>query len=155
MPILLPEPIIVAPEVKTYDGVWICSFIANFPSTNTGYLRIETKPFSTQIGEIYQTEPEIITTDQIWKLIEEVPQAAIAFNAVITSIPAIKQWIEEQKVQPIPESTPEPTPEPVVVEPLNTSKQIIEQPVNEPTNSEEKTTLGFWAKLWLWLKGEY
>lgn len=99
MPILLPEPVVINQEIKTYDGVWISSFVANFPSLVDGYLRIETKPFSTKTGEILNIEPTVISSDKLWELLAAVPEAALAMEKVISAIPLIQSWLDNQNAQ--------------------------------------------------------
>lgn len=147
MPILLSEPITIAPATKTYDGVWICSFIANFPSNDSGYLRIETKPFSTTTGEIFQVDPEVISTDQIWLMMQEVPEAAIAMNSVISAIIPIKNWIEDRKQKEIEERNKSESPiieEPIVVEP------IIVESLSKSSVPVEIPTPNIFSRFWKW-----
>lgn len=116
MPILLDSPVVVNTETKVYDGVWITGFVANFPSTTDGYIRIETKPFNTSTGEILNTEPKIISSDKIWKIIDEVPEAQMAMGHIINAIPKIEEWINANKTPVIPEIIPVVDEEPIVAQ---------------------------------------
>jgi len=101
MPILLDTPVVINQETKVFDGIWVTGFVTNFPSVTEGYVRIETKPFCTTTGEILNVEPIVISSDKIWQIINDVPEAKEAMEHIINAIPEIDQWIKNKKNPPV------------------------------------------------------
>lgn len=154
MAILLEEPVVINTETKVFDGVWITAFVATFPSVSDGYIRIETKPFSTTTGEIHQTEPVVISSDKLWKIIQEVPEAAVAMGHILNAIPKIEEWVKKDST-PITDrpNDPEPVVEPLKVKVSDTTPQEDPEAIKrvfDVLNSTEEDEFVFPKKKSLW-----
>ena len=67
-----------------------------------------------------------------WQMMDEVPEAAEAMDAIIAAIPAIRVWANTVPPDP-PEPPPEPTPEPEP-EPVDDLSQMLIQSMKTETN---------------------
>lgn len=98
MAIYLDQPVIIEPipQPEVYPIAWITSFVASFPSPTDGYLRIEQKPYNPTSGKILQTDPIVLSTDQLWTMIEQISSVKVAFDAILNAIPDIHNFIDAQ-----------------------------------------------------------
>ncbi len=112
---ITPEEPIVVPAVpeKTYTEQWVYNLVVHAPTLTTGNVRIELLPYDPDTQEIGPgTLNQPVYTDKLWEAINEVPEVAVAFQAVIDCVGPLRAWIEAQNPAPAPPPEPEPTPEP-------------------------------------------
>lgn len=96
-----PTPIVTeAVPLKTYDELWIYSLNAMSPSTSSGSITIELLPYNRSLNELGPSDAKItLTTDKFFEALEQVPELAAAFQAVINAVPATRQWIADKAEQ--------------------------------------------------------
>jgi len=94
----IPLPTITVPAVaaETFDKGYIYNLSAHSPALGIGSLRLEILPFNgTKLGPA--SEMQTFTSDQLFTVLAEVPEAALAFEAITQAIPALLAWQEAQK----------------------------------------------------------
>mgnify|MGYP003630641622 CR=1 FL=1 len=127
------EPFVVpaSPE-ETFDSVWLRSINIYSPNTavegpTEGSINIEMLPYDGDSEKVLVTADNegveyinipsrINGRKPFWQMMDEVPEAAEAMDAIIAAIPAIRVWantVPPDPPEPPPEPTPEPEPEPV------------------------------------------
>jgi hypothetical protein len=93
--IVLPTPIEVPPaSAKVYNSLWVRELTIGNATATTAELRIVAFPYNTETKEVRSDMPVIIHTDKFWQLIDDVPEAKDAMEAVFGAIPLIKTWVE-------------------------------------------------------------
>ena len=133
-PIPRDEPFVVpARPEETFDSVWLRSiniFVPNTAEANPteGSVNIEMIPYDSENTKVlvsadnegaeYINIPSRVNGRKpFWQMIQEVPEAADAMDAIIAAIPAIREGAntappEPEPPQPPPEPEPAPEPEP-------------------------------------------
>ena len=99
MPIPAPAPVTTEPvEAKTYPDQWISTLVVNAPSPTAGSVTIDLLPCNATTGEILRdgSKTERIQTQDLWRLIAEVPEVGAAMGANFTAVPKIREWLEAQ-----------------------------------------------------------
>lgn len=94
------EQTITIPSVaeKTFSEQWVYNLIVHAPSPTSGRVSVELLPYNSQTGELGPSEYiQSFSTDKLWEAIQEVPEMATAFNAVIAAVPAMKAWLTAQQ----------------------------------------------------------
>ena len=120
-----PESLIVisAVQEKVFLEQWVYNLNVHAPTPTTGNVRIELLPYdpaTQEIGPGSLNQP--VQTDKLWQAVNEVPEVAIAFQAVINCVAPLRAWIDAQNatapelVAPDPEPVA-PDPEPVAPDP--------------------------------------
>lgn len=99
MPLINPTPIeIPATEPKQFPHVWLSNIIVHAPSTTSGRITIECLPYNGDTGEIGEGKyMQAISTSDLWKAVEEVPEVAQAMGAIFAAIEPLKTWVAEQE----------------------------------------------------------
>ena len=114
-PIPRDEPFVVpAQPEETFDSVWLRSINIYVPNTAEadpmgGSVDIEMIPYDGEAEKVLVT-PDAEGAEYIrvpnrnrelkgpfWQMINEVPEAALAMNAIIAAIPAIRAWTQEEQ----------------------------------------------------------
>ena len=114
-PIPRDEPFVVpAKPEETFDSVWLRSINIYVPNTAEadpmgGSVDIEMIPYDGEAEKVLVT-PDAEGAEYIrvpnrnrelkgpfWQMINEVPEAALAMNAIIAAIPAIRAWTQEEQ----------------------------------------------------------
>ena len=114
-PIPRDEPFMVpAKPEETFDSVWLRSINIYVPNTAEadpmgGSVDIEMIPYDGEAEKVLVT-PDAEGAEYIripnrnqklkgpfWQMINEVPEAALAMNAIIAAIPAIRAWTQEEQ----------------------------------------------------------
>ena len=93
------EPVVIpAVEQKTFDAQWIYNLVVHAPTLTTGRVAVELLPYNSQTHELGPGEfIESFTTDKLWQAVAEVPEMAVALGAIISAVPAMKNWIKLQQ----------------------------------------------------------
>jgi NDP-sugar pyrophosphorylase family protein len=148
MAIVPPTPIVIPaiPE-KTFSEQWVYNLNVHAPTVSTGVVNIELLPYNSETQEIGAGSlMQPVRTDKLWQAINEVPEVAVAFQAVIDCVEPLRAWIELQNnpvIPPVVEPEPEPVIEPETViepEPIIEPESVVEpEPVVEPDPIVEPT----------------
>lgn len=98
MNIQAPEPIVIPPTPeKVYPNLWIYSLSIIAPTTDSGRIQAEFLPFNYANEEIGPSDGKIaISTDKLWQAIQEVPEVAQAFTAIMNCASPLMNWIATQ-----------------------------------------------------------
>lgn len=153
MPITNETPVVIPPTAeKSFPHQWIYNLSCHCPSNTQGRISIELIPYNADTSEFGPSSGlEVITTDALWEAINEVPEVAAAFTAVIDSVEPLRTWVKNRAIataippypisppppEPEPEPEPEPAPEPAP-EPDPTPEPTPEpDPVPEPDPAPE------------------
>lgn len=100
-----PTPVITDPvPSKTYDELWIYSLTAISPTVDSGRISIELLPYNRTLNELGPNAAKLtLTTDKFFQALNEIPELAAAFQAVIAAVPATRAWIEAQNTEVVSE----------------------------------------------------
>lgn len=91
-----PTPIETpAVAAKTYDKLHLYSLSAIQPSADSGSISIELLPCS-QAGELATGDNVQRLSVPLYPAMNEVPELATAFAAIIAAIPATQSWLAAQ-----------------------------------------------------------
>lgn len=90
------QPVVIpASEEKTFPHLWIKRISINSPNSSEGQLAISTVPYNADTGEIADVEPTVIRSNELWAVINNVPEAAQAMGAIFNAVPYLTAWLEE------------------------------------------------------------
>lgn len=88
---------IPAVEEKQFNEQWVYNLIVHAPSLTSGRVSVELLPYNSQTKEIGTAEyMQSFTTNELWEAIEEVPEMATAFQAIIAAVPAMREWLKNR-----------------------------------------------------------
>jgi hypothetical protein len=102
---LLPNqtPITTEPvAAKTFDKLHLYSLVAMHPTADSGNITCELLP-ATSSGELASGDNVQRLSVPLYPALNEVPELAAAFAAVIAAIPATQAWLASQQEAPINE----------------------------------------------------
>jgi hypothetical protein len=138
MSLPLPNPVVIpSTHEKVFDTSWIYTIQVIAPSVDSGRVCIEVLPFNGETGEIAPSAYlRRIETDKLMSAIDEVPEVAEAFQAILAAIEPLEAWIEQQKQNNLPEPEPEPELEPE----LEPEPEPELEPEPEPELEDETET---------------
>jgi hypothetical protein len=94
------EQTITIPAVteKTFGEQWVYNLSVHAPTPTTGRVSVELLPYNSQTGELGPSEfIQSFSTDKLWESIQEVPEMATAFSAIIAAVPAMKAWLASKE----------------------------------------------------------
>jgi hypothetical protein len=93
-----PTPIVTEPvPSKVYDKLHVYSLSAIRPDTQgSGSITVELLP-CTEAGELANGSLVQRISVPLYPAINEVPELAYAFQAVLAAIPATQAWLESQQ----------------------------------------------------------
>jgi hypothetical protein len=105
-------PVVIPSSVeKLFPHQWIYNLSCHCPTLTQGRIFIELLPYDADTKEFGPASGlEVLSTDKFWEAIDEVPEVANAFAAVINSVEPLRAWIKSKNTPP-PDPTPEPEPE--------------------------------------------
>ena len=97
MPIKKETPLVIpAKDAKTFPHTWLSELTVTAPSSVEGYLYLKLTPYDAD------SSPEELNLEtsqglhlDLWEVIDNVPEAATAMQAVFDAIPAIETYYEE------------------------------------------------------------
>ena len=139
MPITNETPVVIPPTAeKSFPHQWIYNLSCHCPSNTQGRISIELIPYNADTSEFGPSSGlEVVTTDALWEAINEVPEVAAAFTAVIDSVEPLRTWVKNRAIAtaipPYPISPPPPEPEP------ETEPEPAPEPAPEPDPTPEPT----------------
>ena len=97
-----PTPIVTEPvAAKTFDKLHLYSLTAIQPTGDSGSITVELLP-ATADGELASGDNVQRMSCQLYPAINEVPELAAAFAAVIAAIPATQAWLAAQTTEDAP-----------------------------------------------------
>ena len=85
-------PAVSVPE-KTFPHLWLTEVTFNAESTSAGELHITAVPFNGNTGEITTESSDLISTDNLWGAVQEVPEVAAAMQAIFDAVEPLKAWL--------------------------------------------------------------
>ena len=97
-----PTPITTeAVAAKVYDKLHLYSLTAIQPTGDSGSITCELLP-ATSSGELASGDNVQRLSVPLYPAINEVPELAAAFAAVIAAIPAVQAWLAAQNTEDAP-----------------------------------------------------
>jgi len=120
MPITNETPVVIPSAAeKLFPHQWIYNLSCHCPSNTQGKISIELIPYNADNSDFGPYSGlEIVTTDALWEAINEVPEVAAAFTAVIDSVEPLRAWVKNRAIAsaipPYSISAPTPEPEPEI-----------------------------------------
>jgi len=94
--IINPNPITTEPvPAKVYDRLYVSSLTATQSKEHGGYIGVELLPMTAN-GELAPRENMQRISCHLEPAMDEVPELAAAFAAVLAAIPATKAWLDTQ-----------------------------------------------------------
>lgn len=92
-------PAVVAVPEKTYPHLWLTDIHVQAKTNTQGSLSIEAVPYNGDTGEVADnTVVDSIYTEDLWTAVQEVPEVAIAMQAIFNAVEPLKAWIAENEV---------------------------------------------------------
>jgi hypothetical protein len=92
-----PNPIETpAVAAKVYDKLHLYTLTAIQPTGDSGSITVELLP-STSAGELASGENVQRMSVPLYPALNEVPELAAAFQAVIAAIPAVQAWLAAEQ----------------------------------------------------------
>ena len=85
-----------AVAAKVYDKLHLYSLVAMHPDQNSGSITVELLP-STSAGELASGDNVQRMSCPLYPALNEVPELAAAFAAVIAAIPATQAWLAAEQ----------------------------------------------------------
>jgi hypothetical protein len=97
-----PNPITTeAVEAKVYDRLHVYTLSAIQPTADSGSITVELLP-ATAGGELATGDKVQRISVPLYPAIDEVPELAAAFQAVLAAIPAVLAWQAAQTTEEVP-----------------------------------------------------
>jgi hypothetical protein len=97
-----PNPITTeAVEAKVYDRLHVYTLSAIQPTADSGSITVELLP-ATDSGELASGDKVQRISVPLYPAINEVPELAAAFAAVLAAIPAVLAWQAAQTTEEVP-----------------------------------------------------
>ena len=95
-----PTPITTEPvPAKVYDKLHLYSLVAMHPTGDSGTITVELLP-ATADGELASGDKVQRLSCPLYPALNEVPELAAAFAAVLAAIPATQAWLAAQQEAP-------------------------------------------------------
>lgn len=92
-----PTPIVTEPvAAKVYDKLHLYSLSAIHPTSDSGSITVELLP-ATADGELATGDKVQRISCPLYPALNEVPELAAAFAAVLAAIPATQAWLSAQE----------------------------------------------------------
>ena len=87
-------PAVPAVEEKTYPHLWLTDIHIQAANTANGIVNIQAVPYNGDTGEVAQDGPvEVISSANLWGAVQEVPEVALAMQAIFDAVEPLKAWI--------------------------------------------------------------
>lgn len=97
-----PNPITSEPiPAKVFDKLHVYSLSAIQPTADSGSIVVELLP-ATADGELATGDKVQRISCPLYPALNEVPELAAAFNAVLAAIPATQAWLANQNTEETP-----------------------------------------------------
>jgi len=87
-------PAVTAVPEKTYPHLWLTDIHIQASNTTNGIVNLHAAPYNGDTGEVATDGPiEVISSDNLWGAVVEVPEVAIAMQAIFDAVEPLKTWI--------------------------------------------------------------
>jgi hypothetical protein len=87
------QPIVIqAVEEKQFPHLWLKNIHINSDSTSEGTIMIECAPYNAETKEVGHGNVKRIFVRDLWEAVKNIPEAAIAMEAIIAAIEPIEAW---------------------------------------------------------------
>lgn len=97
-----PTPITTEPiPAKVFDKLHLYSLVAMHPTGDSGSITVELLP-ATADGELATGDKVQRLSCPLYPALNEVPELAAAFDAVLAAIPATQTWLAAQSTEETP-----------------------------------------------------
>lgn len=91
--VIVTVPAVTTPE-KTYQHLWLTDIHIQASDNTSGIVNINAAPYNGDTGEVAENGPfELISTDNLWGAVQEVPEVALAMQAIFDAIEPLKAWL--------------------------------------------------------------
>ena len=91
------QPIVIAAtEEKQFPHLWLKNIHINSNSTSEGKINISIAPYNSSTKEIGSGVIKSIRVNDLWKAVAEVPEVAVAMNAIFAAIEPLENWNKSQ-----------------------------------------------------------
>lgn len=96
-----PQTVVIpAVEEKTFPHLWIYNILIHAPTTTSGRIKIETLPYNSDTKEIGSGKDMVaIETGDLWAAVAEVPEAALAMQAIFDAVEPLRAWKEAKQIE--------------------------------------------------------
>ena len=92
-------PAVTAVPEKTYSHLWITAMNFQAKTSTQGSLSLDAAPYNGDTGEVAENGPiETIHTEDLWTAVAEVPEVALAMQAIFNAVEPLKAWISDNEV---------------------------------------------------------
>ena len=87
-------PAVPAVEEKTYPHLWLTDIHIQAANTANGLVNIQAVPYDGNTGDVAKdVTPDVISSDNLWGAVQEVPEVALAMQAIFDAVEPLKAWI--------------------------------------------------------------
>jgi len=93
-----PNPLVfpATPEV-VFPHLWIKKLVLESASVDEGKMEAEFLPYNADTRQIGPADFGLkFTTEELWAAIEEVPEVAAAYAAILESVAPMQAWLKER-----------------------------------------------------------
>jgi hypothetical protein len=95
MPIIKDTPVVIpAKAEKTLPHTWISQMTIDAKNTSNGYLFIQLVPYDSDTDEDPNRDLAKGMQLELWDVVNNVPEAATAMQAIFDAIPAIEAYYD-------------------------------------------------------------
>ena len=94
------QPIVIpAVKEKQFPHLWLKNIHISSNSPNHGIIMISAAPYNAQTKEVGQGIAKNIMIEDLWEAIENVPEAALAMQAILAAIGPLEEWSKIQNIE--------------------------------------------------------
>jgi hypothetical protein len=87
------QPIIIpATEEKQFPHLWLKNIRIDSNSVDQGMIMISAAPYNSLTKEIGGGTVKNIHVRDLWKAVQEVPEVAVAMNAILAAVEPLDAW---------------------------------------------------------------
>lgn len=87
-------PAVPAVEEKTYPHLWLTDIHIQAANTTKGIVNIQAVPYDGTTGDVALDGPvDVISSANLWGAVQEVPEVALAMQAIFDAVEPLKAWI--------------------------------------------------------------
>lgn len=108
--IVRDDPVVKPAEAeKIYASNWIYQLLIQAPTTAIGTATFELIPYNYTTKELHPEAglyKETIHCDALFEAIDEVPEVAAAYNAILACIDPLKVWLQAREEAANPDPIP-------------------------------------------------
>lgn len=96
---MIPLPTPVTVPARQFDGALIANLNITASSPTTGEILISLRPINLSTGELAPKEfTKQVATDELFEAIENVPEMAFAYQAVLSAVQPTIDWLNSRNL---------------------------------------------------------